>query len=169
MSAAERITVGVVVERRKAANPWVDYIWRPVSVLPGEPAAAPWTVLAEEDGRTVFYAGSLGIELHPGVSNYYNDNLTSASPSIWVVLRSTEDDPPYRLFAATVDPAEGEAFTEVGTDVVEAVPMPDIIRDAVAAFAAAHPVERPFYKRKRERADPEAMARRTPGSPESRK
>jgi hypothetical protein len=169
MSAPERITVGVVMERRKASNPWVDYTWQPVSVLPGQPEAEAWTVLAEEEGRTVFYAGSVDIDLHPGVSDYYNDNLTAASPTIWVVLRQAEGDPPYRLFAATVDPAEGEAFTEAGTDLVEAVPMPDIVRDVVAAFAAAHPVQRYVFKRKRERANPEALARRTPGSPESRK
>ena len=169
MSTLERITVGVVVERRKAANPWVDYTWQPVSVLPGQPEAEPWTVLAEEEGRTVYYAGSVNIDLHPSVSDYYNDNLTSASPSIWVVLRQAESDPPYRLFAATVDPAEGEAFTEAGTDLVEAVPMPDVVRDVVVAFAAAHPVQRSVFKRKRDRANPEAMARRTPGGPESRK
>ena len=41
-----RIPVGVMVERRKATSPWIDFVWRPVSVLPGEPAAAPWTLLA---------------------------------------------------------------------------------------------------------------------------
>jgi hypothetical protein len=169
MSTPEHFTVGVVVERRKASNPWVDYTWQPVSVLPGQPEAAPWTVLAEQDGRTVFYAGSVNIDLHPSVSDYYTDNLTSASPSIWIVLRAAEGDPPYRVFAATVDPTEGEAFTEAGTDLVEAVPMPDIIRDAVEAFAAAHPVSRPFFKRKRERANPEALARRPAGGPESPK
>ena len=169
MTTPARITVGVVVERRKAANPWIDYTWQAVAVLPGQPDAAPWSVLTEEAGRTVFYAGSVDVELHPGVSDYYKENITSASPSIWVVLRQVEGDPPYRLFAASVDPAEGEAFTEAGTDLVEAVPMPDIIRDAVEAFAAAHPVSRPFFKRKRERANPEALARRPAGGPESQK
>ena len=29
--------VGVVVERRKAKSPWVDYVWRPIAALPGTP------------------------------------------------------------------------------------------------------------------------------------
>lgn len=169
MSALERIDVGVVVERRKAASQWIDYLWRPVSVLPGQPEAAPWTVLSHEEGRTTFYAGPATIELHPDVSDYYQENLASAAPSIWIVLRLTESDPPYRVFAATVDPAEGEGFTEAGTDLVEPVPMPDIIKGVVATFVAAHPVERPFFKRKRDRGNTEAMARRAPGRPEESK
>ena len=42
-----RIPVGVVVERRKANSPWVDFVWRPVAVLGGLPDAAPWTKLGD--------------------------------------------------------------------------------------------------------------------------
>jgi hypothetical protein len=169
MTALSRITVGVLVERRKAASQWIDFVWQPVAVLPGQPEAEPWTVLAQEDGRTTFYAGIAAIELHPGDTTNYRDNLASRAPSVWVALRPTDADPPYRLFAATVDPAEGEAFTETGTDLVEAVPMPELIREAVAAFVAEHHVERQFFKRKRDRANAGAMARRTPGREEDSK
>jgi len=40
-----RIPVGVVIERRKAKSPWVDFVWTPVAVLPGLPEGVPWTVL----------------------------------------------------------------------------------------------------------------------------
>jgi hypothetical protein len=49
------------------------------------------------------------------------------------------------------------------------VPMPELIREAVAAFVAEHHVERHFFKRKRDRANTEAMARRAPGREEDRK
>jgi len=163
MSALGRIVVGVVVERRKAASQWIDFVWRPVSILPGHPDAEPWTVLTREEDRTTFYAGTTTIDLHPGETGHYRDNLTSGAPSVWISLRPTETDPPYRVFAATVDPAEGEAFTETGTELVDAVPMPDLIRDALAAFVAEHHVEREFFKRKRDRANAEGMARRPPG------
>ena len=58
MSALARMTIGVVVERSKAAGQWADFTWRPVSVLPGQPEAAPWTVLAQEGDRTTYYAGT---------------------------------------------------------------------------------------------------------------
>jgi len=62
----------------------------------------------------------------------------------------------------TADPAEGEALTETGSDLVETVPMPAAVRNTIAAFVAEHHVERSFHKRKRDRADPEALARRGP-------
>ena len=86
----------------------------------------------------------------------YRDNLASAAPSLWVALRPTGVEPPYAIVAVTADPAEGESFTQAGDDLVEAVPMPPPVRDLVAAFVAEHHVERPFVKRERDRADPEA-------------
>ena len=41
-----------------------------------------------------------------------------------------------------------------------AVPMPEALREAIESFVAEHHVEREFVKRKRRRADPEALARR---------
>src|SRR5262249_49846812 len=76
--------------------------------------------------------------------------------------RPTGVEPPYEIFAVTADPAEGEAWTETGSDLVDVVPMPEAVRAAIDAFAAEHHVERPFYKRERDRADPEALARRGP-------
>lgn len=160
--ALTRIPVGVVVERRKTANPWVDFIWQPVGVLIGEPEAAPWTILSAGEDRTSFYAGASAIALYRTETGHYRDNLASGTPSLWIVLRPTGVEPPYELVAVTADPAEGESFTQVGDDVVEAVPMPPAVRETVAAFIAEHHVERPFVKRKRDRADPQALARRGP-------
>lgn len=157
------IPVGVIVERGKAASQWIDFVWRPVTVLPGRPEAEPWSILAQKDGSTTFYAGTTAIELHRGETGNYRDNLVSGAPSVWVALRLVEGDPPYRLLSVTVDPSEGEAFTEAGNDLVEAVPMPELIRTVVEAFVSEHHVERHFVKRKRDRADNEAMARRTLG------
>jgi hypothetical protein len=156
------IPVGVVVDRRKAASPWVDSIWRPVAVLPGVPETAAWTALSSEPDVTTFYAGEAQIELHRSHAGFYRDNLLSGAPALWVAMHPTESDPPYALAAVTADPTEGEGYSETGTILVESVPMPDAIREIVAAFVAEHHVEREFVKRKRDRADPEAMARRAP-------
>jgi hypothetical protein len=66
------------------------------------------------------------------------------------VLRPSDRQPPYEVVAVTADPAEGEAFTEAGNDLVDTVPMPAEIREAVEAFVAEHHVERPFFKRRRD-------------------
>ena len=56
-------------------------------------------------------------------------------------------------------------MTEAGNDLVESVPMPDAIREQVAAFVAEHHVEREFVKRKRDRANPDAFGRRPSAPP----
>lgn len=159
----QRIPVGVVVERVKSASQWIDYLWRPVAVLAGEPETAPWTKLSGDDERARFYAGRADVALHRAETAQYRDNLATGAPSLWVVLRPTEADPPYALFTVTADPAEGEAMTEAGSDIVEPVPMPEPIRSALEAFVAEHHQEHAFEKRKRDRANPEALARRDSG------
>jgi len=161
-SAQAKMTVGVVVERHKARSPWIDFTWKSVAVLAGLPEAAPWTMLSEDGERATFYVGAAEVALHRTETGNYRDNLGSGAPRLWVALRPTGVEPPYEIFAVTVDPSEGEAWTEAGSDLVDVVPMPDPMRAVVDAFIAEHHVERPFHKRKRDRADPEAFARREP-------
>jgi hypothetical protein len=156
-----RIPVGVVVERRRASSRWTGVIWRPVTLLAGLPDAAPWTVLATEGQTVTFYAGAAEIELYRSDTENYRRNLESGAPSVWVALQPTANDPPYEIAAVTADPAEAEGLTESTQAIVEAVAMPESLRDAVAAFVAEHHVERIFEKRSRDRANPEALARRS--------
>lgn len=153
------IAVGVVVERSKSDSQWSDFLWRPLSVLTGAPATPPWTKLSDDGERTTFFAGTATIELHRTETTNYRSNLTNDEPLLWVVLRPSEAEMPYALLTVTADPAEGEAMTEAGNDLVETVPMPRAIQEAVAAFVGEHHVEREFSKRKRDRADPEALGR----------
>ncbi len=155
-----RIPAGVVVARYEAESHWIDYTWAPVAVLHGAPEAAPWTELRHEGSATMFYAGSAEIELYRSETTYYRDNLASGSPGLWVVMSAAEGDPPYRLVTVTADPSEGEGFSESAANLVEQVPMPESIQAIVAAFVAEHHVERPFFKRKRDRQDTESLARR---------
>jgi hypothetical protein len=161
MAPLVRIPIGVVVERCKVNSPWSEFVWRPTAVLGGLPDADPWTQLAIEKETTTFYAGASQIELYRSETENYRDNIRSAVPSVWVELVATAGDPPYEIAAVTVDPAEGEALT-AGQGIVEAVPMPHSVHDVIASFIAEHHVERTFDKRKRSRADPEALARRGP-------
>jgi hypothetical protein len=158
----ERIAVGVVVERRRAKSAWVDFVWRPVAVLAGEPAAAPWTLLDTNPECTTYYAGRAEIALYRSDCGNYRDNLASEEPKLWAVLRETATQPPLAVVTVTADPSEGEALASIGTDLVEALPMPPPVRAVIAAFIAEHPVrDETFVKRKRDRADPEALARRS--------
>lgn len=160
--AQAKIAVGVIVERRKSASPWIDFVWKPVTVLVGLPETAPWTKLSAAGNEATFYAGPAEIALYRTETTYYRDNLASGSPMLWVALRPTGVEPPYEVFAVTADPAEGEALTEPGSDLVDVVPMPEAVRAVIEAFVAEQHVERQFVKRRRDRADPEALAYRAP-------
>ncbi len=164
----QRIPVGVVVERRKASSPWIDFVWRPVAALPDRPETPAWTRLRETDDTATFYAGAADIALYRSETPRYRDNLL-AGGGLWVVLRPTGAEPALELLTVTADPSEGEAYTETGTDLVDEVPMPESVRAAIAAFVAEHHVDESFVKRKRDRADPEALARRGPLSEKGRK
>jgi hypothetical protein len=169
-TALARIPVGVIVERRKARSPWIDYLWRPVSVLVGTPGAAPGTVLRERPEAILFYAGLATIELHRTETTSYRDNITSAGPGLWVALRPTASEHPaselpYEIMTVTADPAEGEALTDAGNNLVETVPMPAAIIATIRLFVARHHVERPFLKRRRTPAEPAPC--RSPGRSEN--
>lgn len=162
MSEIVRIPLGIVVERKKALSQWIDHVWRPVAALAGSPATAPWTVLKEEGDTTTYYAGEAEIELFPTEAGYYRDNLAVAEPLLWVALRASDGERPYDLFKVTADPHEGEAMTEAGADLIETVPMPEPVAAEIARFVARYHVDRPFVKRERNRADPEALSRGIP-------
>ena len=159
-TALVRIAVGVVVQRRKARSMWVDFLWRPVSVFVGNASAEPWTPLGTEAETTLFYAGEAVIELHRTETVNYRNNLASGAPVLWVALCPASSERPYELIAVTADPAEGEAFTDAGSNLVETVLMPPDVLAAVARFVAEHHVERPFVKRRRQPAEPALAFRR---------
>jgi Protein of unknown function (DUF3305) len=163
-TALARIPVGVVVERHKAKSPWLDFLCRPVSVLAGVPATAPWTVIRSAGDVTTFYAGEAVIELHRTETANYRDNLASGTPKLWVVMRPAEGEVGFDLLFVTADPAEGEALTGAGNDLVEAVAMPALISEIVESFIAEHHVEQSFFKRQRDRSTSRPPARRAGGS-----
>jgi Protein of unknown function (DUF3305) len=154
-----RIPLGVVVERRRAKSPWVDFVWRPVAVLPGVPDAAPWTALAGDADCMNFYVGAAELALYRSDASGYRDNLETGAALLWVVLRPTGGEPPYEIAAVTAEPHEGESFTEGATNLVDSVPMPESIYAIIAEFVAEHQVEHPFVRRQRDRANPDTMAR----------
>lgn len=156
----QRIEVGIVVERRKSTSPWLDWVWQALAVLPDKPDIPAWRELSRDGERATYYAGPAEILLHRSEAANYRDNLATGNPQVWVVLQATDAEPPYEVSMVTADPAEGEAATESAGSLVEAVIMPAAIRTLVEAFVAEHLVERPFVKRTRDRADPEALARR---------
>jgi hypothetical protein len=157
----DRFEVGIVVAKRKLKGPWADYAWLPELALPAVPAAAPGTKLSADGQEELFYAGSFEVCLHASATSHYRDNLTSGRPSLWVALQSIGRDD-FRIAAVTADPYEGESLAEAVGQIVEAVAMPGETQAKIALFFESFHQERTFIKRKRDRADPEALARVEP-------
>ncbi|MFF8801337.1 MULTISPECIES: DUF3305 domain-containing protein [unclassified Methylobacterium] len=163
MTPEDRFEVGIIVARRRLKGPWASHVWMPVAALPAAAQAEPWTKLSETEEEATFYAGAFEVSLHIGETAHYRDNLVSGRPSLWVSLRTTAEDS-YEIASVTADPYEGESMAEGIGEIVEAVPMPPELQAKLLAFFEAFHIERTFEKRKRDRADPEALARRAPGS-----
>jgi hypothetical protein len=153
--AEHRIEIGIVVAKKTLSDPWSGQAWLPHAALPAAPAIAAWTPLGSRDGITLFYAGAYELALHSGATAHYRDNLRTRQPMLWIALSSAADV--CRAHAVTADPYEGEALTQGLDATVEAVPMPEAVRAEIAAFVDAFHVERPFIKRERDRANPEAL------------
>lgn len=153
--------VGVVLEKRKLDNPWIDHAWRPVQILPGVPEAPPWTLLGRDEKTERWFVGAAELVLYRRESESYIFNLRADAPAVFVVLRRVPDERGIELIDATVCAAEATARSDAGEDMVDSVPMPDDIRDWVAAFVDVNPPTTEYKKRKRDKANPEALARRT--------
>ncbi len=150
----ERLTVGVVVEKRASSSPWVDHVWAPAQVLPDAPDLAPMTLLGREADRERYYLGAAEVALYTTDTGHFADNLVTGEPKLWVSIRPTGIDPPLELVGVTADPHEGEALADQIGDIVEPVAMPAEITAYLAGFYKAHHVEREFIKRKRDKHDP---------------
>ncbi|TCS63459.1 DUF3305 domain-containing protein [Varunaivibrio sulfuroxidans] len=155
--------VGIVLERRRVDNPWVDYRWTANGVLVGRGARAggnaeaDWRVLRQDDDRTHFIAGTLTLELFRRETEGYKLNLSQPVPQVFIVLRPEEEGAhPHEVtpFHVTVCPYEAESYDESGDEWVEGVVMPPAIRTWVQAYVERYHVDVPFKKRQRKPYDP---------------
>ena len=166
MDSTEHRTVGVVVERRRTGNIWQPERWSAVALLPGRPDVAPWTVLESGEGWARCYAGAAEVALFASDTDNYKHNLDGPRPAAFVILRRDGGEPGLRLLGVTLDPGEIDAHSDAGDDLIEALPLPPSLAAWLRDFVERHHVERPFHKRRRDRADPEALARRRTPHPE---
>lgn len=151
----QTLTVGVIVERRKAKSAWQDYVWQPVEVVMVIPPLAPWSVMREEGGVTRFFAGSFTMELFTNETVSYRMNLIDERPGIYVVLREDAAAPQgMSLVLVTPSPADAEGYMEGGQAVIDKVPMSPELAEWLDDYVAAFHVDEQFRKRKRGRDKP---------------
>ena len=140
--------LGIVVERRESRHPWGGSHWRPIAVLPGGSDDASQRRLTESPGRESWFAGNLDLELFRGETGGYRENLSSGSPTVYVVLRPSEHGDGIESFLATACPHEAQDYLDSGEETVEGVAMPVEVLAWLQAFIDRHHVDEPFVKRK---------------------
>lgn len=148
------LPLGVVVRRTPGATRWAKWAWRVTAVLPGA-GPADWRELRREGDAVEYYAGTAEFTLWRTDTEAYLVALSSEPPSVYVVMRRTDD--PARpdgmtLVRVTASAFEAQDHCDAGDDMVEAVPMPPGLIAFVREFVERHHVEEVFVKRRRKNA-----------------
>ena len=148
----QAMPVGIVVRRLPGRTRWQKWFWRAVAVLPGA-GDADWKPLREEGEAVEFHAATRKLELHRAEAEAYAHGLEAAEPSIWVVMRnpSEPDKDTLDVVTITASPFEALGYADNGEDIVERIPMPDVIRLWVEDFVLTHHKAEKFKKRRRDK------------------
>jgi Protein of unknown function (DUF3305) len=162
-----RFSVAVLMQRTPLANKWVSDRWDPIEVLPAAsgagPASTPVRIRDDATCTQWRFDGHL-LELHRSEAEGYHLNLVAPDPKVFVAWRRHDEpaNPPVFPVIVTVSYNEAARMMD-GGECVDAVPLPDIIREWMIPFVAEH--YKPEPRRKVRRNDPFAddAARRDRG------
>ena len=153
--SALRFPVAVILRRSALANRWVSERWEPFAVEPGSESMPTLPQrIADSVSETRWRFGGLVIELHPVEAEGYYLNLTSPEPKVFVMWRKAEDpaaEPAAFPVVVTVSYNEAARMLD-GGESVDAIPMPEALRQWVEPFVAEH--YKPEPRRKVRRNDP---------------
>jgi hypothetical protein len=153
--------LGVLARRTPPANRWSRGALTPCAVLLPESPLPPRTRISAEGGTEVWYLGAADLTLYSGDTAHHRDNLVAARPAVWVAIRGG-DPLTAEIMCVTADPYEGEGYATDEGLTVEAVDLPPTLAGAMQAFVAAHHIDIPFKKRKRQPVDPNALQSTAP-------
>jgi hypothetical protein len=151
-----RFSVAVIMQRTPLENRWASERWDPVAVLPvpadAEPARQPVCIRDDVSGTQWRFDGHL-LELHRSEAEGYHLNLVAPDPKVFVAWRTHDDpiEPPVFPVIVTVSYNEAARMMD-GGEQVDAVPLPDAIREWMLPFVAEH--YKPEPRRKVRRNDP---------------
>ncbi len=152
LKSMEALPLGIVLERRRSHNPWQEWDWQPVAVIPGAPpVVGGGRLLREGDGWAHIHAATLSLELHRSDTEGYQLTLSQDPPRLWVALRSDDSgelSAPTPFFV-TASAHECEVYQVSGRERVEATPMPAEVLALLRDFVEQHHVDVPFIKRER--------------------
>jgi hypothetical protein len=146
---AEKFDVSVVMARLKSGNRWVSERWEARGIVPGEAAPGSRRTLLETERERQILFGGHAIELRRDEAQGYYLNVTSPSPSAFVMWRMHNDEATPLMVTASYD--EAARWLDAGEQ-VDPVPLPPEFVPAIAQFAAEYYKPEVKSGRRRDRA-----------------
>lgn len=149
---AQTLRVGVVIRQSPGVTQWAKWVWKATAVLPGAPDA-DWKLLRSENDVSDFHAATRDLWLYVSDTEAYVHELGTRQPSIYVILRPSEEDGamPLDVIHVTASPYEAQDYADSGEEIVEKVEMPPAVLAWVQGFVDQYHVEEPFVKRRRDK------------------
>ena len=146
------LPLGVVLRKTPGVTRWAAFHWTAAGVLPGA-GPSEWREMRREGDAIEYHAATLTLELHGAETEAYLHGLHAKVPSIYVVLRPSEEtsDCPLDVLLVTASPYEAQDYTDSGEEIVEKVPMPAALMAWVQEFVDEFHEEEVFIKRKRDK------------------
>jgi hypothetical protein len=140
--------LAIVMQRRSAKSRWVDFVWEPLSALPGEHGSEA-RLLVEHDGLAQWLHPGFTLELHRDEAEGYYLNVSSERPRVFILWRMDEDRG-LPLFV-TLSTEEASRWMDGGHS-VDGVPMPAEIFAWVGEY-----VERNYRPEPKKRVKPRSF------------
>ena len=140
--------VSVILERRAATSPWVEFVWSATGITVGGHADAAEPHLVREDqDRALYLVGGLDVVLHVDECESYYYNLVSDTPRAYVLAHSAGDGAQPEAFHVSMSFDEAHAYLE-GDDEVYAVDVPAELYKWTEAYVIANYFPEKKKKRK---------------------
>ena len=131
------IPLGVFAARSSVDSPWQSHEWRPTAVILGGSQLSAGSLVRQEGGAEVYFAGASTLRLHKTEAASYRTNIEQDAPRLYVVLEARSGaggaSTP-RIHLITAAPDEAEAYLEGDEWLIGSVPMPVSLRDTIVAF-----------------------------------
>ncbi len=122
-----------------------------MAVLPGA-KDAHWHEMRRDGEAVEYHAATVTLEVHRAETEAYLVALSNDPPSVYVILRPSEDpeaEHDVEVFCVTASAFEAQDYLDSGEEIVEPVPMPPELVAWLSSFVEMHHREEAFVKRKR--------------------
>jgi hypothetical protein len=147
------LQVGVVIRKQPGATRWARWVWRPVAVMPGA-GPADWRELRREGDAVEYHAATCTLSVHRADTEAYLVSLSNEPPSVYVILRQSEDpeaEHEFEVFGVTASAFEAQDYLDSGDEIVEPVAMPPSLIAWLSDFVGRHHKDEAFKKRRRDK------------------